>query len=219
MAYQYDAAKSQFIFNGKPVSKNDTAKSLGMKNGATIILEPTTTTVIVVDLFNKSLRYRLPRFSKLKKFMDEFKATPPTNVFGQIIFMAKGNQIKESDTPDGLGLKDGDVVDVQIGRGGSSGVAHKPQITDLTDTANMKNTIHLVVKEDQGQEVKFQITRTTQLRNLMRSWIEYKGECRGGLCEYTFLYDGTRMMANETPKSLKMADGDHIRVTRRQEGC
>ncbi|KAI8984649.1 ubiquitin-related domain-containing protein [Mycotypha africana] len=71
-----------------------------------------------------------------------------------------------------------------------------------------------VVGSDQN-EVFFKIKRSTALRKLMDAYCERQGKQPGSV---RFLYDGTRVLPQDTPNDLDMDDGDCIDVMVEQIG-
>jgi len=75
---------------------------------------------------------------------------------------------------------------------------------------------HLNIKvTDNNNEVFFKIKKGTPLGKLMSAFCERQGKsvqsCR-------FLFDGTRVTAQDTPETLDMADGDTLEVHQEQIG-
>ncbi|KAI9481320.1 MAG: ubiquitin-related domain-containing protein [Benjaminiella poitrasii] len=75
--------------------------------------------------------------------------------------------------------------------------------------------INIKVVGSDSNEVFFKIKRTTQLRKLMDAYCERQGKQPGSV---RFLYDGTRVLPNNTPHELDMDDGDCIDVMVEQIG-
>ncbi|KAI8889279.1 ubiquitin-like protein [Backusella circina FSU 941] len=75
--------------------------------------------------------------------------------------------------------------------------------------------INLKVVGSDSNEVFFKIKRSTQLRKLMDAYCERQGKSAGSI---RFLYDGTRVLAHNTPNELDMDDGDSIDVMVEQVG-
>ncbi|KAG2198903.1 ubiquitin-related domain-containing protein [Mucor mucedo] len=75
--------------------------------------------------------------------------------------------------------------------------------------------INLKVVGSDTNEVFFKIKRSTQLRKLMDAYCERQGKQPGSV---RFLYDGTRVLPQDTPNELDMDDGDSIDVMVEQIG-
>ncbi|GAA5805613.1 ubiquitin-related domain-containing protein [Thamnidium elegans] len=75
--------------------------------------------------------------------------------------------------------------------------------------------INLKVVGSDTNEVFFKIKRSTQLRKLMDAYCERQGKQPGSV---RFLYDGTRVLPQDTPNELDMEDGDSIDVMVEQIG-
>ncbi|KAL9107964.1 MAG: hypothetical protein Q9227_007179 [Pyrenula ochraceoflavens] len=84
----------------------------------------------------------------------------------------------------------------------------KPDPPPATEHLNIKVT-------DGNNEVFFKIKKTTPLKKLMDAFCERQGKQRNTV---RFLFDGTRVQADDNPESLDMADGDTLEVHQEQIG-
>lgn len=75
--------------------------------------------------------------------------------------------------------------------------------------------INLKVVGQDGNEVFFKIKKHTALKKLMEAYCQRQGVSSGSI---RFLYDGRRVMAEQTPKELGMEDGDIIDALLQQTG-
>jgi len=75
--------------------------------------------------------------------------------------------------------------------------------------------INLKVLDQEGNEVFFKIKKQTPLRKLMEAYCQRQGI---SLNSIRFLYDGQRLQAEQTPKSLEMDDNDIIDAVLSQTG-
>lgn len=76
--------------------------------------------------------------------------------------------------------------------------------------------INLKVVTQDGNEVCFKMTITTQLAKLMHAFCNRQGVKMGSV---RFLYAGYRIFDVQTPNDLAMQDGDVIDVVVEQRGC
>jgi len=75
---------------------------------------------------------------------------------------------------------------------------------------------HLNIKvTDSSNEVFFKIKRTTPLKKLMDAFCDRQGKDPRSV---RFLFDGSRVQAEDSPNSLEMADGDTLEVHQEQIG-
>jgi len=75
---------------------------------------------------------------------------------------------------------------------------------------------HLNIKvTDNNTEVFFKIKKHTELGKLMNAFCERQGK-NPSACR--FLFDGTRVTAQDTPETLDMSDGDTLEVHQEQVG-
>jgi len=75
---------------------------------------------------------------------------------------------------------------------------------------------HLNIKvTDNNNEVFFKIKRQTALGKLMQAFCDRQGK---NIQSCRFLFDGTRVTAQDTPETLDMADGDTLEVHQEQIG-
>lgn len=77
-----------------------------------------------------------------------------------------------------------------------------------------ENHINLKVNYE-GNEVFFKIKRTTPLKKLMDAFCKRQGF---GADQLRFVFDGNRLVGNETSTSLDMEDNDTIDVLVQQTG-
>jgi small ubiquitin-related modifier len=75
--------------------------------------------------------------------------------------------------------------------------------------------INLRVIAQDNSEVHFKIRKTTQMRKLKQAYCDRQGL---QLSSVRFLFDGTRLEDDVTPKQLEMEDDDVIEVMQEQTG-
>lgn len=61
------------------------------------------------------------------------------------------------------------------------------------------------VKDQDGGEVVFRVKRTTKFERIIQTFCQKKAWNAG---QVKFLFDGNRILADDTPESLDMDDGD-----------
>lgn len=76
-------------------------------------------------------------------------------------------------------------------------------------------TINLKVATQDGNEIFFKCKMTTPLSKLMNAFCQRQGVTMNSV---RFLFDGSRINVDQTPKDLEMEDGDTIDVMVQQEG-
>ncbi|KAI5683242.1 hypothetical protein M9H77_04470 [Catharanthus roseus] len=76
---------------------------------------------------------------------------------------------------------------------------------------------HIILKVNgqDGNEVFFKIKRITQLRKLMNVYFDHQSVDSNLI---TFLFDGSPLRGEQTPKELEMEDGDEIDAMKHQTG-
>ena len=75
--------------------------------------------------------------------------------------------------------------------------------------------INLKVVTQDGNEIYFKCKMTTPLSKLMNAFCQRQGV---QLASVRFLFDGSRINQQSTPKELEMEDGDVIDVMVEQQG-
>ena len=88
-------------------------------------------------------------------------------------------------------------------------MADEQEEKPATDALNLK-----VVTQD-GNEIFFKCKMTTPLEKLMKAFCNRQGVAASSV---RFLFEGTRINPNSTPKELEMEDGDVIDVMVEQQG-
>ena len=78
-----------------------------------------------------------------------------------------------------------------------------------------EHTINIKVVNQDGAEVYFKIKTTTPFKRLMDAYCNRQGQI---VTSFRFLYDGQRLMAQDTPASIDMENDDIIDVVLQQTG-
>lgn len=73
----------------------------------------------------------------------------------------------------------------------------------------VSDTITLRVKEQTGDEMFFKVKKTTKMSKIFDAYASRKGVTASTL---RFLYDGERVLPDNTPKMLELEDNDQIDV-------
>lgn len=89
----------------------------------------------------------------------------------------------------------------------------KPTMADEVKAEN--EHINLKVMGQDSSEVHFKIKRTTALRKLKQAYCERQGVPLNSL---RFMFDGSRIGDDQSPKQLEMDDDDVIEVFQEQTG-
>lgn len=81
---------------------------------------------------------------------------------------------------------------------------------------DVKSETHINLKVSDGSsEIFFKIKKTTPLKRLMEAFAKRQGKEIESL---RFLYDGVRVLPDQTPEELDMDDNDIIEAHREQIG-
>ncbi|ODV63292.1 SUMO family protein SMT3 [Ascoidea rubescens DSM 1968] len=81
---------------------------------------------------------------------------------------------------------------------------------------DVKPDTHINLKVSDGSsEIYFKIKRSTPMKRLMEAFCKRQGKTLESL---RFLSDGERVVAEDTPDSLELEDGDVIEAHREQIG-
>mmetsp|Transcript_24293 Transcript_24293/g.58634 ORF Transcript_24293/g.58634 Transcript_24293/m.58634 type:complete len:86 (-) Transcript_24293:151-408(-) len=78
-----------------------------------------------------------------------------------------------------------------------------------------KSAMVITVRNSEGDETKFKIVGHTKFKKIFNHYGKSKGVEAKSL---KFVFDGERVHPEQTPKELKMEDGDVIDVFIEQEG-
>ena len=113
-------------------------------------------------------------------------------------FMFGGYRIESHDAPEGIGMEDGDVINVSPARVSTPGY------------------VEIKVVAQDGNEFFFNCKRTKPLISLMRAWCQRQGVRP---CAVRFTFNGPVIREHETPEDLEMEDGDVIDVSAKMQGC
>ncbi|PWA34030.1 hypothetical protein CTI12_AA622980 [Artemisia annua] len=107
-----------------------------------------------------------------------------------------------------LEMEEGDEIDAMLHQTGGGG-------GDMPNTGDQGAHIHLKVKGQGGNEVFFRIKRGTQLKKLMNAYCDRQSV---KLYSVVFLYEGRRLLGEQTPHELEMEEGDEIDAMLHQTG-
>ena len=80
---------------------------------------------------------------------------------------------------------------------------------------NQQDYINLKVKSQEGEEVFFKIKKSTQFKKLMDAYCQRQSVNSSNV---RFLYEGERIVGDQTPANYKMDNGDEIDVVIEQTG-
>ncbi|PWA91692.1 hypothetical protein CTI12_AA088830 [Artemisia annua] len=151
--------------------------------------------------------FRIKRNTQLKKLMNAYCDRQSVEL-NSIAFLFDGRRLRGEQTPDELEMEEGDEIDAMLHQTGGGG-------GDMPNTGDQGAHIHLKVKGQGGNEVFFRIKRSTQLKKLMNAYCDRQSV---KLYSIVFLYEGRRLLGEQTPHELEMEEGDEIDAMLRQTG-
>lgn len=122
--------------------------ALGLRDGATLVAKKNILTIrvkeITVDAQVEPVRfteYRLKVQTKLQKLMDTFRARTGARPSDNLTFFFNVNVINRDDTPESLGMSDGDIV--RVLRGGPDLQDHRAHLRVLADALGARAAAHV----------------------------------------------------------------------------
>lgn len=152
-------------------------------------------TLKVRDSTGDEMVFRVKRGTQMRKIFEAYAQRLGVSA-ATLKFSIDGERIKDEDTPKMLELQNDDQIDVFINQtGGSEDV--KPDDIAIT----------VKVKEGSGDEIAFKVKRSTKMSKIMEAYANRRGI---ELSSLRFMFDGNRVNAEDTPKTLEMEDGDLI---------
>mmetsp|Transcript_16963 Transcript_16963/g.32499 ORF Transcript_16963/g.32499 Transcript_16963/m.32499 type:complete len:94 (+) Transcript_16963:186-467(+) len=83
------------------------------------------------------------------------------------------------------------------------------------EAGSSEEHINVKVKSQDGQEVFFKIKKTTPFRKLIDAYCKRQG---GDPNQILFLFEGSRLKAEQTPEQVDLGDGDEIDAMAHQTG-
>jgi hypothetical protein len=96
-----------------------------------------------------------------------------------------------------------------------------PEVTSrkrarVEKTVQDDGEIHIVIRDPSWQEMHFRVKRTTPVMKILDAYTR-----RAGLRvkDVVLIYEGLRVLMNDTPNSLEVDDGDVFDVYSIQSGC
>lgn len=229
----YGSHNARFLFEGLRVSKRDTADSIGLGDGD--ILEfypeqrggsnegsnqgpnanvesgiPDRINILVSDTQHNQLHFKIKMTTSLLKVMNAW-AEKHQSIRDNLQFTFQGAVVRDNDTPEILGMKEDDVLNV----------APKEKNGDAKDPSNenqqAENGEYLGVRvaDQSGNEQFFRIKKTTVLGKVMRTWCDREGK---DLTTCRFMFEMSRIQETDTANSLELEEGDMIEVFVEQTG-
>ena len=150
-----------------------------------------TLTITLCDSKGRKLMFKVKRstvfFTVFKAFAERKKV--PRN---SLRFYLSGRSIRDSETPEMLNMKDGDVLNV-------------------TSTVVRDDTLTVTVRDSSGGQIIFKVTKSQVFSRVFKVYSERSGVPRNNL---RFYYLGVHLIGDsETPEMLSMKDGDVLDVT------
>eukprot|EP01031_Cornospumella_fuschlensis_P047734 gene47734-58482_t len=164
-------------------------------------------TLKVRDQAGEEMVFRVKKNTPMKKIFEAYAQRLGLNV-SALKFAVDGEAVKDDHTPKMLELSDDDQIDVFIRQTGGSGAGE-----DVKPDGEAAITIH--VKQANGESVAFKVKRSTKMQKICEAFANKMGIAVNMI---RFLYDGTRLNMDDTPKFLEMEDGDQIDASIEQQG-
>lgn len=207
----------RFLLDGERINNHDTPLSKDMEDGDTIEvvreqlgggggddpveeLDMSRLSIQVKDDQTKEQTFRIKPTTRMEKVMAIYCAQYGRAANSLRFFTPDGKRITDQDTAATLVLEDGDLIDAhEEQRGG------RDSPSDLT----------IKVVDQISQEVAFKMRSTTPMGKMMDAYCKYVIQRGGGAAQLTrrfFTYDGQRIQTQDTPRSLKLRDGDIVGV-------
>ncbi|CAG0879721.1 unnamed protein product [Cyprideis torosa] len=147
---------------------------------------------------------------RLKHFYAERLRTPVNS----LRFLLDGRRINDDETPEQLGMKNNDVIQVcQAKFPGARSLLLRLQMAGAEENTGDRNaafdSITLKVVGQGFCEIHFRLKTSTQMGKIKNSYAERVGAPVNSL---RFLFDGRRINDDETPEQLGMKNYDVIQV-------
>jgi hypothetical protein len=226
---EVDRRSVRFLLDGIRIQDDETPEMLEIEDGDMIqcVLEqsggngtadgepnpedqaPTHLNVSVRDQDGNDLLFKIKKSTPLKKVMDAYCERQGKNR-GLVRFLFEGSRVQDTDTPDGLDLEDGDMIEVFLEQqGGEGSQAGEPEV-------DASKHMNITVRDDSSLEVTFKLKKSTPLKKLMDAFARQHGKAPDTLRFYT--PEGHRVLPEDTPDSIELEEGDVLDVHIEQHG-
>lgn len=168
-------------------------------------------TLRVKDQAGEELFFKVKPTTRMQKVFESYAQRRGVSL-DALRFMVDGEKIHENDSPKTLELEDNDQIDVMLETiGGTLKEGDQP----ASNNADSEQVLTLKVREQTGEEMVFKVKKHTSMKKIMAAFADKKGV---SLNHLTFMFDGTRITEEDTPKMLEMEDGDLLEVVLHQTG-
>jgi len=199
---------ARFVFDGVRIGPQDTPKEIGLEDGDQIEVfrelgQEKTAGILNLKVCGPDGRIVHIKIKKTAAMMELMMAYWEKTNFNPLYstFSCDGVRIDPKNTPNELGIEDGDLITVDIKQ-------------------NSDCIIELKVKGSDGNIMWLKIKKTAAMKELMN---DYWDKTKVNPLYVEFLHDGQSIDPNDTPMELGLVNGDQIEAfieqKQEQEEC
>ena len=167
----------------------------------------------VEDADGEETKFKIKLNTKMKKIFASF-ASHKSLQLDSVDFIHKGHVIHHDSTASEIGLQDEDVIVCKA----STSTAGTPSSSQATAADGAANTtantteenadkITIGIKDQYGDLIHYKLNKSTEMKKVFTAYTQRKGV---ELYQVRFLYDGRRILFEQSPNDLDMEDQDVI---------
>ncbi|KAG4442861.1 hypothetical protein IFR05_001657 [Cadophora sp. M221] len=162
--------------------------------------------------------FRIKKHTKLGKVFEAY-CDRQSLTRNTVRFLFEGTRVQENDTPEGLDIEDGDMIQAVLEQVGGDGTADPvtPGAAPAEDEKPQEKVggLSIKVKDQNENETFFKIKTHTNLGKVFDAYCERQSLARNTV---RFLFEGGRIQDTDTPESLEMQDDDMVQAMLEQVG-
>jgi hypothetical protein len=164
--------------------------------------------------------FRIKKHTKLGKVFEAY-CNRQSLTRNTVRFLFEGTRVQENDTPEGLDIEDGDMIQAVLEQVGGEGTAEPVAPGAAAAAAEDEKpqekvgAISIKVKDQNENETFFKIKNHTKLGKVFDAYCERQSLARNTV---RFLFEGARIQDTDTPETLEMQDGDMVQAMLEQVG-
>ncbi|KAL5330738.1 hypothetical protein ACEPPN_000259 [Leptodophora sp. 'Broadleaf-Isolate-01'] len=162
--------------------------------------------------------FRIKKHTKLGKVFEAY-CERQSLTRNTVRFFFEGTRVQENDTPEGLDIEDGDMIQAVLEQVGGEGTAEPstPVAAPAEDEKPQEKagSLSIKVKDQNENETFFKIKSHTKLGKVFDAYCERQSLARNTV---RFLFEGGRIQDTDTPESLEMQDSDMVQAMLEQVG-
>lgn len=167
----------------------------------------------VADQSGNKFHFRIKKTTRFAKVMDAWATGRNINNFkaDELRWLFDGTKrIFENDTPESLGMEDGDQIDVFEPQWGGRQVDNHPIISTNPQDVDTATHLNLEVIDEEDTSLFVCAKRSTPLGMILQAWCDFT---KNVISEHVFMFNGKEIVMDLDAQSIGMNNKDIILVS------